>query len=98
MIELLIATLLIAGLGGGIALHFAREELEVVGEAARRNPVQAGMVGLAGSFLIVPAYVLGMIALVITVVGILAVPFWIALFPAVIAIALGYLAVALGVG
>ena len=100
VIELLIATLLIAVLGGGIALHFAREEIEVVGEAARRNPVQAGMVGLAGSFLIVPAYVLGMITLVITVVGILAVPFWIALFPAVVAlaIALGYLAVALGVG
>src|SRR5690606_26208091 len=78
----------------------ARERLDAVAEAARRNPLQAGVVGLAGAFLVVPAWVLGCVALVITIVGILAVPFWIVLFPVAVALAagLGYLAVAQGVG
>jgi hypothetical protein len=100
LIELAFVVLLVGVLGGGLAIHFAREELDVVAETARRSPVQAGMVGLAGAFLIIPVWALGAVALVITIVGILAVPFWVVLFPIGVALAgaLGYLAVAQQVG
>ena len=94
MIALLIAFL------GGLAVHFARDRLEVVAETARAAPIRAGMVGLAGAFLAVPAWILGGLGLIVTIVGILALPFWIVLFPLAVglAIAIGYLGVAQGVG
>ena len=100
LIELAFVILLVGVLGGGLAIHFAREELDVVTETARRSPVQAGMVGLAGAFLVIPVWGLGAVALIITIVGILAVPFWVVLFPiaVMLAIALGYLAVAQQIG
>jgi hypothetical protein len=100
VIELGLVILLIGVLGGGLAIHFAREELDVVAETARRNPLRAGVVGLAGAFLVIPAWALVTVALVITIVGILAVPFWVVLFPLAVAAALvlGYLAVAQQLG
>lgn len=100
VIEVLLTVLLVAVLGGGLAIHFAREELDVITETARRDPLRAGMVGLAGAFLTIPAWLLGGIALVVTIVGILALPFWIVLFPAAIALAMavGYLAVSQALG
>jgi hypothetical protein len=58
------------------------------------------VVGLAGAFLVIPAWALVTVALVITIVGILAVPFWVVLFPLAVAAALvlGYLAVAQQLG
>ena len=100
LFELALVILLVGVLGGGLALHFAREELDVVAETARRNPLQAGLVGLAGTFLVIPVWALVAVALVITIVGILAVPFWVVLFPLAVAVALalGYLAVAQQLG
>jgi hypothetical protein len=81
-------------------VYFAKDKLEIVANTARRNPMQAGMVGLAGAFLVVPAWVLGCVALAVSVVGIIALPFWLMLFPVVVALGagLGYLAVAKNVG
>jgi hypothetical protein len=81
-------------------VYFAKDNLEVVADTARRNPMQAGAVGLAGAFLVLPAYVLGIVALAVSVVGIIALPFWAVLFPVVAALGagLGYLAVARNVG
>jgi hypothetical protein len=96
----LLTIILIGVLGGGLAVYFARENLEVVAEAARKAPVRAGMVGVAGAFLTLPAWILGALGLIVTIVGILALPFWIVLFPVAVclALAVGYLAVAQSVG
>ena len=82
------------------AVYFAKDNLEVVADTAQRSPLRAGMVGLAGAFLVLPAWVLGCVALVASVVGIIALPFWALLFPVAVALGagLGYLAVARNVG
>ena len=95
----LIAFLVLSLLALG-AVYFARDNLEVVASEAQRNPVRAGMVGLAGAFLVLPTWVLGCVALVASLVGIVALPFWALLFPVAVALGagLGYLAVARNVG
>jgi hypothetical protein len=100
LIGSLIGILVIGVLGGGLAVYFARERLEVIAEAARQAPVRAGMIGIAGAFLTIPAWILGALALIVTIVGILALPFWIVLFPIAVCLglAVGYLAVAQSVG
>lgn len=82
------------------AVYFAKDNLEVVADTAQRNPMRAGMVGLAGVFLILPTWILGGIALVASVVGIVAFPFWALLFPVAVVLGagLGYLAVARNIG
>jgi len=82
------------------AVYFAKDNLEVVANTAQRNPLRAGMVGLAGAFLVLPAWILGCVALVASVVGIIALPFWALLFPVAVVLGagLGYLAVAKNVG
>ena len=81
-------------------VSFAKNNLEVVADTARRNPMRAGMVGLAGAFLVLPAWLLGCVALFASVIGIVVLPFWALLFPVVVALGagLGYLAVARNVG
>jgi hypothetical protein len=100
LIGSVVSIIVIGVLGGGLAVYFGRENLEVVAEAARKAPVRAGMVGLAGAFLTLPAWILGALGLIVTIVGILALPFWIVLFPIAVclAAALGYLAVAQSIG
>ena len=100
LVQSMLTLLLVGVLGGGLTVHFARDRLQVVAETARRAPVRAGMVGLAGAFLTLPAWILGMLGLIVSIVGILALPFWIVLFPIAVCIAagVGYLAVAQGVG
>jgi hypothetical protein len=95
----LISFLLLSLLALG-AVYFAKDNLEVVADTAQRNPLRAGMVGLAGAFLVLPTWILGCVALVASVVGIIALPFWLLLFPVAVALGagLGYLAVARNVG
>ena len=95
----LITFLLLSLLALG-AVYFAKDNLEVVADTAQRNPMRAGMVGLAGAFLVLPTWILGCVALVASVVGIIALPFWALLFPVAVALGagLGYLAVARNVG
>ncbi len=95
-----VITFLIVSLIALAAVYFAKSNLEVVADAARLNPVRAGLVGGAGVFLLLPAWVTGCVALAISVVGILALPFWLVLFPVAVALAatLGYLSVARNVG
>jgi len=66
----------------------------------RRRPGRAAAVGFAGAFLTVPVWVLGTLALVLTILGILLAPFWAALFPLAVALAwgAGTLAVAIPLG
>lgn len=85
----------------GVALvHFAGPKFEVVADAARQAPLRAGMVGTAGAFLLIPVWVLGGIALFISIVGWPVLLAWAPLFPVVAGFALlaGYLVVARNVG
>ena len=93
------ALLIIAILALGV-VYFAKDNLELVADTAQRSPMRAGMVGVAGAFLVLPTWVLGCVALVVSVVGIIALPFWLLLFPIAVALGagLGYLAVARNIG
>lgn len=93
-------TAFVLALIGAAVLHFGSSNLEVVAETARRAPARAAAVGLAGTFLALPAWVLGTVALAITLVGIPLLLVWVPLFPVAVALAaaLGYYAVARNVG
>jgi hypothetical protein len=99
LFENLVAFLVLAILGT-LVLHFARERLEVVATTARRAPAQSAMVGLAGGFLLIPVWILGIVALAISIIGIPVLLAWIPLFPIAVGLAglLGYVAVARNVG
>lgn len=91
--------LLLAGLGA-VLVFFAHPQLERVSDSVRRDTVRAGLLGVASHFLALPVFVLGIVLLVLTLIGIplllLFVPlFWVAL----IAVAgYGLVAVAHAVG
>lgn len=95
LIETLMTVFVLSGLGWVVA-HFAGDRVRTVSGTIAENPARAGAVGLAGAFLLLPAWILGMLVLVVSVVGILALPFWILLYPLVAAVALflGWIAVA----
>ncbi len=95
-----LVTFLILAILGVLAVHFQGERLEVVATTARRAPVRAAVVGLAGGFFLVPIWIVGMIALAITIIGIPVLLAWVPLFPiaAGLAVLLGFLAVARNVG
>lgn len=79
-----------------LVVRFAPDHLDRVTDAARSVPGRSAVVGVAGGFLVLPAYVLGMLALCLSIIGIPALLLWIPLFPlaASLAAAFGYLAVA----
>ncbi len=95
-----LVTFLILSVLGVLAVHFQKDRLEVVATTAYRGPVRAGVVGLAGGFFILPIWIVGTIALAITIIGIPALLAWVPLFPiaAGLAILFGFLAVARNVG
>lgn len=95
-----LVTFIILAILGVMAVHFQRDRLEVVATTARRAPVRAAVVGLAGGFFLIPVWIVGMIALAITIIGIPVLLAWVPLFPiaAGFAILFGYLAVARNVG
>lgn len=90
----------VLGLVGAGFIAFAGENVETIAETARRSPGRAAMVGLAGSFLLIPVWILGLIALIVSIIGIPVAIAWAPLFPLAAALAalLGYLAVALNAG
>lgn len=95
-----IFVVLVLGLLGAAAAAFARENLEVVADTAREAPARAAMVGVAGTFLLIPVWILGAVALVVSIVGIPVALAWLPLFPAAVVVAglFGYIAVAKNVG
>lgn len=99
VLQNLLVVLLLGAIGVAFTA-FAGENLDVVAHTARRAPGRAAVVGLAGSFLLVPVWVLGTVALAISIVGIPVVLAWVPLFPvaALAAAVLGFLAVARNVG
>lgn len=80
---------------GFVTVFFGRQYLEAVADTARHATVRSWAVGFAASFLVLPAYITGLLVLVISVVGIPALIVWIPLFPVAVLLALlfGYLGV-----
>lgn len=85
---------------GLLLVYFARERLEVIADTARHATSRSALVGVAGAFLSLPVYILGTIALAVSIIGIPVLVAWVPLFPVVVALAgaLGYLAVAHSLG
>ena len=85
---------------GTAVVHFAGDRLQNVAEVVRAAPGRAALVGLAGGFLLLPVWVLGGLALLVSIIGIPLLIAWLPLFPLVALLAggLGYLAVASVVG
>lgn len=85
---------------GTAVVHFAGDRLQNVAEVVRAAPGRAALVGLAGGFLLLPVWVLGGLALLVSIIGIPLLIAWLPLFPlaALLAGGLGYLGVASAVG
>jgi hypothetical protein len=85
---------------GFLAVFFGKSYLEGIADTARHATLRSGLVGLAGSFLVLPAFVLGILALAISIVGIPLLLVYLPLFPVAVVLAAlgGYLAVAHGAG
>jgi hypothetical protein len=100
MVAVLITYLVLFGIGLVAILFGGRKYLEGVADTVRAGVGRSFLVGLAGSFLLIPVFVLGIIALAISIVGIPALLVWIPLFPVgtVLAVLLGFLGVAHATG
>jgi MFS family permease len=98
--SILVAYTVLFGIGFGVIFFGGRKYIEGVADTARHATGRSFLVGLAAAFLIVPAFVLGIIALVISVVGIPGLLVWVPGFPVafVLALLLGYLGVAHAAG
>lgn len=83
-----------------LSTRLAGDRVDVVAQAVGDNPARSAVVGFAGSFLVLPIYVLGMVVLAITIVGIPVLLAWLPLFPVVVAAAgaVGYVAASGHVG
>ncbi len=95
-----LVTFLVLVILGVLTVHFGQNRLEVVASTVRRAPAQSVMVGMAGGFLLIPLWILGIVALAVSIIGIPVLLAWIPLFPLAAGLAafLGYVAVARNVG
>jgi hypothetical protein len=86
-------------LGAGV-VSLAGERVDVIADTARRTPGRAAAVGIATTVLLLPIWVLGFVALLVTIVGIPVAIAWLPLFPLAVGLAavIGYLAVARNAG
>ncbi|MFT5433824.1 MAG: hypothetical protein ACI9OJ_004532, partial [Myxococcota bacterium] len=66
---------------GAILLYFQPQRMADVVETARTSTMKSVVVGVAGAFLFFPAWVIGIVVLTISIVGIPALLLWIPLFP-----------------
>lgn len=92
--------ILVLALLGAAALAFAPDNVDVIAETARRSPGRSAIVGIAGTFLLLPVWVLGAVALAVSIIFIPVAIAWLPLFPLAAALAalIGYLAVARNAG
>jgi hypothetical protein len=100
VLSILVTGAVIFGIAFAAIFFGGRRYIEAVADTARRSTMRSLLVGLAATFLLIPAWILGMIALAISIVGIPALLVWIPLFPvaAGLAVLLGYIAVAHALG
>lgn len=98
--SLIVTYFVLFAIGVGVVFFGGRRYIEGVADTARRATTRSLLVGLAASFLVIPAFVLGIIALVVSIVGIPGLLVWVPGFPlaVVLAVLLGYLGVAHAAG
>jgi hypothetical protein len=98
--SLLVGYAVLFAIGFGVIVFGGRQYIEGVADTARHATSRSLLVGLAATFLIIPAFILGIIALVVSIVGIPALIVWLPGFPLalVLAVLLGYLGVAHAAG
>jgi hypothetical protein len=98
--SLLVTYFVLFAIGVAVIFFGGRKYIEGVADTARRAPTRSLLVGLAGAFLVIPAFVLGIIALAISIIGIPALLVWAPGFPLAVGLAglLGYLGVAHALG
>ncbi len=91
--------LVLAGVGS-LLIFYGRPYLETVSDTVRGSVLRSGGVGLAAGFLIIPAFVVMVVALAVSIVGIPLLLAAVPLYPLLVAAAagLGLLAVAHAVG
>ncbi|HLL81081.1 MAG TPA: hypothetical protein VK420_00465, partial [Longimicrobium sp.] len=91
--------LLLAGIGAA-AVFYAHPRLDRVSDSVRADTLRAGALGVATNFLILPAYIIGIVILVLTIIGIPFLLVFVPLFPILVmaAGACGLVAVAHAVG
>jgi cytoskeletal protein CcmA (bactofilin family) len=91
--------LFLAGLGAA-AVFYAHPRLDRVSDSVRADSLRAGALGLATHFLVLPAYVIGAVLLVLSIIGIPVLLVFLPLFPVLVmaAWAAGLVAVAHALG
>lgn len=96
-VSLAVGWYLVLALIGIAVLLFSRHNLETVAEAIRDDFSRSFLYGLLGQVALMPLLVVGIVALAITIVGILLIPFAIVAFVLAVAgaLALGFLAMSL---
>jgi hypothetical protein len=99
VLENLVAIFVLALIGAAV-IAFGGDKVDVIAEAARRSPGRSAAVGTAATILLIPIWVLGFIALLVSIIGIPVAIAWLPLFPlaAFVAGIVGYLAVARNTG
>lgn len=95
LVASLVVLAVLFGIGFAVVFFGGRPYLEAVADTARHQMARSWLVGLAASFLLLPAFVLGIIALTVSIIGIPALLVWVPLFPVAVVLAalFGYLAV-----
>jgi hypothetical protein len=99
VLENLVAVFVLALIGAGV-IAFGGDKVDVIAETARRSPGRSAAVGMAATVLLIPIWVLGFLALLVSIIGIPVAIAWLPLFPvaAFAAGVVGYLAVARNTG
>lgn len=100
LLSLMVLYVVLFVIGVGTIVFGGRKYIEGVADTVRHATLRSFLVGLAGAFLTLPAFVLGIIALAVSIIGIPALIAWIPGFPlaVMVALLLGYLAVAHAAG
>lgn len=99
LLQTLVTFAVLFGIGLAL-LYFAPRNFEVVARTARHATGRSAVVGLAGTLLAFPVWIVGIVLLAVTIIGIPVMLLWLPLFPlaVVLAITFGYLAVARNLG
>jgi hypothetical protein len=100
IMSVLVTFAVLFGIGFAIVFFGGRPYLDAVADATRHSTLRSFLVGLAASFLVIPVFVLGIIVLAISIVGIPALLIWVPAFPLAVVLGclLGYLGVAHAAG
>ena len=72
---------LAVGILGWLMVRLQSHRVGIVTRAIAHQPARSAVVGFAGGFMVIPVYLIGILALVASLLGIPALIFWVPLFP-----------------